>query len=76
MTLRLARLPDRTPVRMNIALEPELAAALQDYAIIYSETYGDTQKAEALIPAMLDTFLSTDTGFRRARRELKTQTGV
>lgn len=70
MSLRLSQLPDRTPVRMTIALDPELAMALGDYAAIYERTYGKTEKPEALVPAMLETFLGSDTGFKRARKSL------
>lgn len=70
MSLRLSQLPDRTPVRMTISMDPNLAAALSDYAKIYERTYGETEKPEALIPAMLETFLSTDSGFKRARKSL------
>ncbi len=70
MSLRLSQLPDRTPVRMTISLDPNLAAALIDYAEIYTHTYGKAEKPEALIPAMLETFLSTDSGFKRARKLL------
>ncbi|MDG1825655.1 MAG: DUF2274 domain-containing protein, partial [Henriciella sp.] len=35
MSLRLDKLPDRTPVRMSIAVDPDLAAALADYSEIY-----------------------------------------
>jgi hypothetical protein len=72
MTLRLGPLPDRTPVRMNLALDPDLAAALTDYAALYGETYGRNEKPETLIPAMLETFLASDAGFRRARKALHT----
>lgn len=71
MSLRLARLPDRTPVRLTLALEPALADALGDYARVYARLYGIEEKPETLIPAMLETFLASDTGFRRARRDLK-----
>lgn len=70
MTLRLAKLPDRTPVRITIMVAPELAAALTDYAEIYRQSYGAEEKPEALVPAMLETFLGGDAGFRRARRAL------
>lgn len=70
MTLRLDRLPDRTPVRMTISVDPDLAAALADYAEIYRQTYGAEEKPEALIPAMLEGFLKQDAGFRRARKTL------
>jgi len=75
MSLRLKKLPDTTPVRMTIAAEPILAEALSDYAKIYSQTYGTEEKPEALIPAMLETFLGSDAGFKRARRALNARTG-
>lgn len=75
MSLRLAKLPDRTPVRMSVAIDPELAGALSDYAEIYGQTYGTTEKPEALIPAMLETFLGSDAGFKRARRALNANKG-
>jgi hypothetical protein len=70
MSLRLARLPDRTPVKMVIAVEPSLASALADYASGYAETYGEDEKPETLVPAMLETFLASDAGFKRARKAL------
>ncbi|MBI1392399.1 MAG: DUF2274 domain-containing protein [Alphaproteobacteria bacterium] len=73
MTLRLSQLPDRTPVRISLSLDPELAAALADYAEIYRQTYGTEEKPEALIPAMLESFLGADAGFKRARRALHTK---
>ena len=70
MTLRLDKLPDRTPVRMSIAVDPDLAVALTDYAEIYRKAYGVEEKAEVLIPAMLEHFLRQDAGFKRARKAL------
>jgi hypothetical protein len=72
MSLRLDKLPDRTPVRMSISVDPDLASALADYSKIYRQTYGAEEKPEALIPAMLHQFLGGDTGFKRARRALHT----
>ena len=74
MSLRLGKLPDRTPVRMSIAIDPGLAAALSDYAEIYRQTYGAEEKPETLIPAMLENFLKQDAGFKRARRALSDNT--
>lgn len=72
MSLKLDKLPDRTPVRMTVALGPDLAAALTDYAAIYHEAYGEEEKPETLIPAMLEMFLASDAGFKRARKALPT----
>jgi hypothetical protein len=71
MSLRLDKLPDRTPVRVSLAIEPTLAEALTDYAEIYRQTYGEEEKPEALIPAMLEQFLNSDVGFKRARKSLR-----
>lgn len=75
MTLRLGPLRDRTPVRMSLSVDPELASALSDYAEIYRQTYGSEEKPEVLIPAMLENFLGGDAGFKRARRALHARTG-
>ena len=75
MSLRLAKLRDRTPVRMNLNIDPDLASALRDYAEIYGETYGTPEKPQNLIPAMLETFLGADAGFKRARRALNANKG-
>ncbi len=70
MTLRLSQLPDRTPAKLTLALDPETYAALLDYAALYQQAYGSEEKPETLAAAMIDTFLTTDAGFRRARRAL------
>ena len=67
--LRLARLPDRTPVKLTISVSPELNQALADYAELYRETYGQADPVQELIPAMLASFLEGDRTFVRRRRE-------
>ena len=66
--LRLAKLPDRTPVKITIALAPDLHQALADYAELYRETYGQPEPVQDLIPAMLASFLEGDKAFARRRR--------
>lgn len=70
MNLRIDKLPDRTPVKLTISVDPDLAAALADYAAIYRQAYGEEEKPETLIPAMLENFLGADAGFKRARKAL------
>ncbi|PQA88340.1 DUF2274 domain-containing protein [Hyphococcus luteus] len=70
MSLRIDKLPDRTPVKLTISVDPDLAQALTDYAAIYRQTYGEEEKPETLIPAMLENFLGADAGFKRARKAL------
>jgi hypothetical protein len=72
-TLKLARLPDRVPVKLTLQIVPELYQALGDYVAIYTETYAEAAKIEDIVPAMLVHFLQSDRGFRKsadqARRE-------
>nr|WP_070959380.1 DUF2274 domain-containing protein [Hyphomonas sp. Mor2] len=75
MSLKLGKLPDRTPVRLNLSVDPKLASKLNDYAKIYRQTYGTEERPEVLIPAMLETFLGADAGFKRARRALYANKG-
>lgn len=68
--LKLARLPDRTPVKMTINIPPELNRALGAYAEMYAEAYGEPEPVQELVPAMLAAFLDSDRAFsaRRKRR--------
>lgn len=65
--LRLAKLPDRTPVKLTISVPPELNWALADYAELYRETYGEAESVHELVPAMLSSFLASDRAFARCR---------
>lgn len=68
--LRIRKLPDLTPFKLTVSLEPELHQMLEDYARIYGDNYGETVKPADLIPAMISCFLATDNGFKRARKAL------
>lgn len=65
--LKLAKLPDRTPVKMAITVTPDLQAALQNYAAAYAAAYGVEEPVAELIPAMLSAFLESDRHFARSR---------
>lgn len=67
--LKLAKLPDRTPVKITITVSPELNKALLAYAELYRETYGEAEPTAELIPYMLESFLAADRGFAKARQE-------
>ena len=67
--VKLARLPDRVPVKMQVTLPPDLAARLRDYADLYAETYGVREEPADLVPYMLNSFLGSDADFRKAMRE-------
>ncbi len=47
-----------------------LKVALQDYAEIYRRTYDGKENVADLIPFMLESFINSDHGFKRARKEL------
>ena len=68
--LKLAKLPDRTPVKVTISVSPELHLALGAYAEMYRATYGEAEPVQELIPAMLAAFLESDRGFARQRRRI------
>ena len=69
--LRIGKLPDLTPVKMTIQVEPELHRMLEDYARIYNESYDGSIGPSGLIPSMLSGFLASDSGFKRARKILQ-----
>ena len=66
--LKLARLPDRKPVKLTIILQPDLNSALQAYAAAYREAYGEEEEVAELVPYMIDSFLSADRGFAKVRK--------
>lgn len=66
--IRLPRLPDRTPVKLTISVQPDLNEALSEYAALYEEVYGRSEPVQELIPAMLAAFLQSDRLFARRRQ--------
>lgn len=69
--IKLARLPDRTPVKLTITVTPELHKALTDYAALYNRTYAQSEPITELIPHMLAAFLASDRAFAKARETLE-----
>lgn len=67
-SIRLQRLPDRTLVKMTIAVSPELAERLAAYAEAYEAAYGQQEAVADLIPFMLASFLDSDREFARRQR--------
>ena len=67
--LKLARLPERMPVKITITASPELDLALRQYAGLYRAAYGQTESVADLIPFMLEAFLESDRGFAKARKD-------
>ena len=67
-SLKLGKLPDRTPVKLVIAITPDLQLALSEYAKIYAAIYGQQEPIAELVPAMLALFLESDREFVKSRR--------
>ena len=67
--LKLAKLPDRTPVKMTISMPPELSQALGLYAELYRAAYGEAEPVQELIPAMLASFLASDRTFIQRKKK-------
>lgn len=67
--LKLAKLPDRTPVKITVTVGPELNRSLHAYAELYRETYGAAESVAELIPYILESFLKSDRSFAKARKE-------
>lgn len=72
--LKLGRLPDRSPVKITITIQPDLNKALHIYAGLYREAYGEEESVATLIPYMLQDFLGTDRSFSKVLREKSTNT--
>ncbi|WP_231959790.1 DUF2274 domain-containing protein [Thalassospira indica] len=69
MMMKLAKLPDRKPVKLTVTVNAGLNRKLRDYATLYRETYGESEAVAELIPFMLEAFLENDRVFVRARKE-------
>lgn len=67
--MKLAKLPDRTPVKMTIVLTPSLAQRLREYAAFYAEIYGNKEEVTELIPFMLEAFLDGDAEFKKGSKK-------
>jgi len=73
--LKLARLPDRSPVKITVTVRPELNIALRSYAAFYREAYGEEETVAELIPYMLQGFLDSDRNFAKALKDREGTSG-
>ena len=74
--MKLAKQPDRKPVKMNVVLAPSLARRLHEYADFYPETYGSREEVVELIPFMLDAFLDSDAAFEKGKKGAEGESGT
>lgn len=67
--IKLAKLPDRTPVKITFMASAELNHQLLAYADAYQAAYGVAETVTELVPFILSTFMDTDSEFRKSRRK-------
>ena len=65
--IKLAKIPDRKPVKLVVEMLPDLEQALAEYADVYASAYGQREKPSDLVPYMLWSFLEGDRAFMRSR---------
>lgn len=65
--LKLAKLPDRAPIKLAITVTPDLHQMLQQYAALYATAYGREESVIELVPAILVAFLGSDRSFQKNR---------
>jgi hypothetical protein len=65
--IKIGKLPDRNPVKLTVSVLPDLHSALVEYAVLYEQSYGQTERIEDLVPAMIAGFLNSDRAFARAK---------
>lgn len=73
--LKLTKLPDREPVRITIAVSPDLSRKLEAYANAYQTTYGEAERVGELIPFMLERFIASDRKFAKLQKETSREEG-
>ncbi|WP_425645363.1 DUF2274 domain-containing protein [Agrobacterium leguminum] len=75
--LKLSAVPDDKPVKITVELPAEVFRDLQAYSQILAHIAGDDDTPPdpaKLIAPMLQRFMATDKGFRKAKRSDKTET--
>ena len=65
--LRLGPLPKVEPVKVTVSFSTRLKLELDQYAALHSETYGETVDSTALIPHIVEAFITKDRVFQRFR---------
>jgi hypothetical protein len=66
--MKLAKLPDRTPIKITFSASARLNHDLHGYAALYRDAYGETASVSELIPSMLEAFLKSDPAFTKAKK--------
>ncbi len=67
--LKLGKLPDRNTVKITFTASAQLNELLEHYASLYERTYGKQETIADLIPFILEAFITSDAGFRKANKQ-------
>ncbi len=70
MSLKIGPVASRAPQKFTIALAPDIHDALADYARLHAREFGRDIALAELAALMIERFLRSDAGFRRARKTL------
>ena len=70
MSLKIGPVARRAPLKLTIALAPDIHDALADYARLHAREFGREIALAELAALMIERFLQSDAGFRRARKTL------
>ncbi len=68
--LKIRKIPDRTPVKITLALPPDVHADLLRYAEIYRHEHGSEETPLLLAAHMIAIFMQCDSGFRKAKQQM------
>jgi hypothetical protein len=71
VSLKIGPVIERAPLKLGVQLPPDVRDALADYALIHQREFGRELPLAELAALMIEKFLETDAGFRRARKSLR-----
>lgn len=73
--IKLGKLPERTPVKLAINVDPELNRVLARYREFYQATYHQDESIADLVPAIVHAFIHADKAFLQWCRNATDQNG-
>ncbi len=71
MSLKIGPVVERAPIKLGVSLAPDVHDALADYALLHARAHGRELALADLAALMIEKFLETDAGFRRARKTFR-----
>jgi hypothetical protein len=69
MSIKLGKLPDRTPVKLTISFPPDIHMLLGEYLAAYRIAHQDEAATPAdIVPIIVASFIESDRAFNRGRK--------